>query len=167
MKNMQLKPLDIPNFSLSSWAKWIAADANGVWCEYDNEPECGNDRWIPKSHCGVLGVTDPTEVHWTQTLTPVNQVTQSATAIVDDTTTNKLIDQLVEEYDEAWTKLAQYDNEDVPPKPATVNISHSYTYPLIHCDCGMGFVLIGVVADTIFEQGTPPFCPYCGKSMTT
>lgn len=67
------QPLDVSRFELSPWAKWIAADENGVWHEYDSEPEIAIDYWLPTGQWGILGKSDLRGVHWSKTLTPVNQ----------------------------------------------------------------------------------------------
>jgi hypothetical protein len=64
--------------------------------------------------------------------------------------------EMMNEYEGVWLDRGE-----------TIDIFHKHTYPLIHCECGMSFVLIGVAANTIFDQVAPPFCPYCGKAMET
>lgn len=64
---------DVSRFTLSPWARWIAADENGMWHEYDKEPEIAIDHWLPTGQWGILGKSDLRWVHWSQTLTAVNQ----------------------------------------------------------------------------------------------
>lgn len=168
------QPLDVSRFTLSPWAKWIAADEDGEVWEYSKEPPCDKYGWGMPAHpfeMSRVGKVNPLGANWRQTLTPVNQVarTEPAPYLAARGCLAGILNG--ERSEVVQRRMRGYGDDDAVPvqesdvKPTTIDIAHSHTYPLIHCECGMAFVLLGCVADTVFEQGTPPFCPYCGKVL--
>lgn len=72
------QPLDVSQWQLSPWAKWVAADAHGEVWQYQFEPVLARNVW--GAQCGrfiFIGYIDMTGIDWRKTLTPVNQEQQA------------------------------------------------------------------------------------------
>jgi hypothetical protein len=213
----QAQPLDLSPWTLSPWAKWVAADADGYVDEYECKPHTDREMWAYGGRCKIVGRIDMTGIDWRQTLTPVNQADtiEAARCILSGLTggeSSEVVQRRLWGYEDdaqpwceqcnlpldicrghddgaqssdwmqahiaaevaaideheafAFAANAAVSLDNIVLKPSTIDVAHHHTYPLIHCECGMAFVLLGCVADTVFEQGTPPFCPYCGKGLT-
>lgn len=72
-----LQPLDVRQWALEPWAKWVAADSMGLVWQYEIQPERLDYVWDSDydSRISILrvGTIDMTGIDWRQTLTPVNQ----------------------------------------------------------------------------------------------
>lgn len=59
--------------------------------------------------------------------------------------------------------MPERDRQRVPEK---IQIHIPWEVDYIKCnDCKMEFILLAIVGDHIFEQGTCDYCPYCGKKI--
>lgn len=71
------QPLDVSRWQLSPWAKWVAADEDGVVYMYENCPTTyNNGMWGLWRATGIstrCGCIDLAGIDWRLTLTPVNQ----------------------------------------------------------------------------------------------
>jgi len=71
------QPLDVSQFALSPWARWVAMDENGYVWEYDLRPfyRQGETMWVwpPRAQSRNLGRIDTAGIDWRETLTAVNQ----------------------------------------------------------------------------------------------
>jgi hypothetical protein len=66
------QPLDVSQFNVPSWAKWVAADENGIVRAYAEEPIADILIWDADGLHQSLRRIDMTGIDWRSTLTPVN-----------------------------------------------------------------------------------------------
>ena len=72
----ETQPLDVAQFNVPSWARWIAADATGVVYAYKQKPVQSNNYlfWtILDFGFQNIGRIDMTGIDWRKTLAAVNQ----------------------------------------------------------------------------------------------
>jgi len=71
------QPLDVSRFNVPAWARWIAADENGLVCAYDeHEPREGINAlregvYFTGGRYESIGAINMHGIDWRQTLTPV------------------------------------------------------------------------------------------------
>lgn len=74
------QPLDVSQFDVPEWAKWLAMDEDGNVSAYASKPTLGDFVWFGKEYSWRAGVLKSSKIDWRQTLTPVNQVTPTQPA---------------------------------------------------------------------------------------
>jgi hypothetical protein len=52
------------------WAKWLAMDADGVWCWYEFKPDAISKKWDISEDGGVYAVASDECSDWANTLEP-------------------------------------------------------------------------------------------------
>jgi len=64
--------LNVAQFPLAPWARWIAANQDGLVYQYEHEPAASMPYWwIAPGRQSYVGIIDLAGVDWRQTLTPV------------------------------------------------------------------------------------------------
>lgn len=73
VKNEHGVQLNVAQFPLAPWARWIAANQDGLVYQYEHEPAASMPYWwIAPGRQSYVGIIDLTGVDWRQTLTLVS-----------------------------------------------------------------------------------------------
>ena len=138
------QPLDVSRWQLPPWAKWVAADADGIVYAYENCPTIYSDGvWRAdgmSSRCCAISMAG---IDWRRTLTPVNQSQPEPQADTIDAA--------------PWCAQCNLPEDicrghDVPA-PASTDATAPAVQISIHAAA-----LPGDVAETLFAQHSASWC---------